>query len=146
MQDDKHPLAEEAASAFQQLKADLPHLFLECNQLKACLPSVSHLPRFSTGPDQAHLHAPSSYNIVSSIDSNDFTGLAYPTGQSLLSGHTVGLTSSEESFCAWQPDPAAFASRCQKLISHKAIFKAACQVRLCFAETWLTTVLYGEAG
>ena len=134
VQDEKHPSAEDAASAFQQLKADLPHLFLECTQLKACLPSVSHLSRFSTGPDQAHLHAPSSYDIVSSIDSNDCAGLVYTTSQALQSGRTTSLTSSEENFCAWQPDPMAFASWSQKLISHKAIFKAACQVKLCSAD------------
>lgn len=124
MQDDKHPLSEEAASAFQQVKADLPHLFLECSHLSACLPSVSHLPRFSTGPDQAHLHAPGSYDIV---NSNDFAELVYPASQALLR-HTFVLTNSEDDFSAWQPDPMAFASWSQKVISHKAQFKAACQV------------------
>ena len=128
MQDDKHPLAEDAASTFQQVKADLPRLFLECNHLSACLPSVCQLPRFSTGPDQAHLHAPISYDIVNSIDSKDFAGLAYPASQALLLGHTFMLTNSDDEFSgAWQPDPMAFASWCQKVISHKSNFKGACQ-------------------
>ena len=133
VQDGNHPNAEEAASAFQQLKADLLHLFLECNHLSACLPSMPHLPRFSTGFDPAHLHAPSSNDIVNSIDSNDVVGLAYPASQATLLGQTFMSTGSEDDLSAWQPDPIAFASWSQKVISHKAKFKAACQVSKCFA-------------
>lgn len=128
-----HPGAEEAASAFQQLKADLPRLFLECNHLSACLPSVAHLPRFSPGPDSAHLHAPVAYDMSNSIDRNDFAALACPDSQAPLLGHTAMLENSQEDVPgkAWQPDPSAFASWCQKVISHKSRFKAACQVSEC---------------
>lgn len=127
-----HPGAEEAASAFQQLKADLPRLFLKCSHLSACLPSVAHLPHFSSGPDLAHLHAPVACEMSNSIDRNDFAALAYPSSHALLSRHTVMLTNSQDDVPgkAGQPDPSAFASRCQKVISHKSSFKAACQVSI----------------
>lgn len=133
VQDNKHPIAEEAALAFQQLKADLPHLFLECNHLSACLPSVSHLTRFITGPDQGHLHSTRSYDLMNSIDRDESAGLAHPASQALLLGHNFELTNNEDDFSAWQPDPMAFASWSQKVISHKAKFRSACQVSDCFA-------------
>ena len=96
----------------------------------ACMP---HLPRFSTGFDPAHLHAPSSTDIVNSIDSNDVVGLAYPASQATLLGQTFMSTGSEDDLSAWQPDPIAFASWSQKVISHEPKFKAVCQVSKCFA-------------
>ena len=94
---------------------------------------MSHLPRFSTGPHQAHLQGPSSHDIVNSIDSNDFAGRTCSASQALLLGHTLVLTNSEGDFSAWQTDPMAYAAWSQEVISHKVKFKAACQVRGYFA-------------
>ena len=128
LQEERQPHAEKAALAFQQLKAHLPDLFLQCSHLSAGLHELTQLTRFSTGPDQAHLCAPDTYDTVNSLDSKD---VALAIAQAAFSAsHTSELTNFEngKSARAMHSGPTEYAQWAQTSIGHKAEFKVACQV------------------
>ena len=137
VQDDPRPHAEQAGSAFQQLKGHLPHLFLECNDLSASLPraaayicvTTNAFTHFSTDSDQAHLYASDShvYNIVNSVDSQDLAGLvdaaikAQPRAQRSSEGTRVDDAPETR-------DPKHFADWSRSFLDRKSSFRASCQV------------------
>ena len=132
LQEERQPHAEKAALAFQELKAHLPHLFLQCSHLSAGLHHVIQLAHFSTEPDQAHLRARETYDTVGSLDSKD---IALEIAQAAFTAsHMSELTTCEDikPVEALHSGPTGYAQWAQMVIGHKADFQVACQVTSSF--------------
>ena len=130
VQEDRQAHAEEAASAFQQLKAQLPNLFRKCNHLAACLPYMTRLADLTIGVDEAHLYAPEGFDIVTSLDSRDHLTA---DAESALTGSQADADAAAQdqgatSVTAGRPGSVGFVRWAQRVYHHKASFKAECQL------------------